>query len=290
MNIVLHIEGGVGKCIMGTALIKGLRKKYPNDTLIVVSGYSDIFFNNPHVDHAFNFGEEAYFYSKYFENKEAKFFAHNPYLEIEHIQRSEHLLNTWFRLCGLEYEGETPEMYLTEQEINLNYHRINSEKPIFVIQPFGGSPSDIKYSWCRDLPLGISQRIVNEYKDTYNVVQIKREDQHLLDGATPFTDNIRHIAVLLLLSKKRLLIDSFGQHLAFALQIPSVVCWIGNSEKVFGYDLHKNILANPHTKKPELRNSYFGKFNIQGDPLEFPYQSEKEIFDYDVIKSSIEEL
>ena len=72
------------------------------------------------------------------------------------------------------------------------------------------------------------------------------------------------------------------------MNLPSTVCWIANSPVVFGYDMHTNILANPFTTKPELRNSYFGKFNIAGDLLEFPYNNEDEIFDVDKIIKSLE--
>lgn len=59
---------------------------------------------------------------------------------------------------------------------------------------------------------------------------------------------------------------------------------------MFGYDTHINIEANDFTKKPELRNSYLGKFNIVGDPLEFPYHSEKEIFDTETIIKALETI
>jgi hypothetical protein len=42
---------------------------------------------------------------------------------------------------------------------------------------------------------------------------------HALDG-------FRSIAILLQLADKRLLIDSFAQHMAAALNVKSTVCWI----------------------------------------------------------------
>ena len=88
------------------------------------------------------------------------------------------------------------------------------------------------------------------------------------------------------MSSKRLFIDSFAQHAASAMGMPSTVCWIANSPKVFGYEIHDNIVSNPFTIKPELRNSVYSKFNIGGDVLEFPYNNESEIFDsYRLINS-----
>ena len=89
------------------------------------------------------------------------------------------------------------------------------------------------------------------------------------------------------MSTKRLFMDSFAQHVAAGLNLPSTVCWITNKPEVFGYDIHDNILANPFTKKPELRNSYLQAFNIGGDLLEFPYNYEGEVFDSSKIIDSL---
>lgn len=81
--------------------------------------------------------------------------------------------------------------------------------------------------------------------------------------------------------------DSVAQHMAAALNLPSTVCWVVNKPDVFGYGIHDNIIHNPFNKKPELRNSYLQPFNIGGDLLEFPYNSEFEIFDSAKIIESI---
>jgi hypothetical protein len=95
--------------------------------------------------------------------------------------------------------------------------------------------------------------------------------------------DFRALAVLISMSAKRLFIDSFAQHAAAALGLPSVVCWIGNTPTQFGYDIHTNIIANPPTTRPELRHSVFSRYNISGQPTEFPYNNEDEIFDADKI-------
>ena len=49
----------------------------------------------------------------------------------------------------------------------------------------------------------------------------------------------------------------------------------------------KNIIANKFAKKLELKLSYLSKFNIAGEPIEFPYNSEKEIFNVSDITDSL---
>jgi len=291
MNIIFQIDGGLGKCIMATAVCDAIKTAHPDDKLIVVSGYPDVFSNNPKVDRALAFGETRYFFEEFIMGHKIKLHAHNPYLEAAHIKRDEHLLKTWTKMFGYVYNGEYPSLFLTNREKEFYSTRFRSEKPIFVIQTNGGAPNqENPYSWARDLPYGVAQKVVNHFKDRYNVVHIRRDDQPALENTFQVSDNFRAMCVLLMMSEKRLLIDSFAQHACAAMHLPSVVCWIANSDGVFGYDTHTNIKANEFTKKPELRNAFLHPFNIAGDPLEFPYHSENEIFNAEDIIEALEKL
>ena len=286
MNIIFQINGGIGKCVAATAICEVIKKKYPNDKLIVVSGYADVFLNNPYVDRAYNYGGVSYFYEEYIEDKDIKIFAHDPYMEAEHVQYKEHLMETWCRMFELEYNGEQPKIYLTNRERTFFINKYVSDKPIFIIQPNGGAANDMKYSWARDLPRHIVQQVIDEFKNDYNVVHIKRDDQLKYDGTFEVSDGFRGLAVLIEMSEKRLLIDSFAQHTAAAMGKPSTVCWVVNKPNVFGYNMHDNIVSNPFTAKPELRNAYFNQFNIGGELVEFPYENENQIFNIqDIIQS-----
>jgi len=290
MNIIFQINGGIGKCVIATAVAEVIKKTYPDCNLIVVSGYPDVFMNNPFVDRAFAFGEHKYFYSDYIDGKDFKLFAHDPYLEAEHITQKEHVIETWCKLFGLEYEGEQPKVYLTDREFKFYSNKYATDKPIMVIQTNGGIEQDLKYSWARDIPDNIAQQVVNKFKFAYTIFHIRREDQISLKDTVSITDNFRAIASVIGMSSKRLFMDSFAQHTATALGLNSTVLWIVNSPIVFGYENNHNIVNNPFTKKPELKNSYLYKFNILGEPIEFPYFNEDEIFNVnDVINSLSEE-
>jgi hypothetical protein len=286
MNIIFQINGGIGKCVIATAVCEAIKKQYPESKLIVVSGYPDVFLNNPNVDRTYAFGNTSYFYEEHIEGKEVMLLAHDPYLTAEHIQYKEHLIETWCRIYNIDYNNEQPKIYLTDRERTFFGQKFNSDKPIFLIQTNGGGESELKYSWARDIPYNLMANIIAEFKDEYNIVHMKREDQLSYDNTIPVTDTFRALAVLIELSSKRLFMDSFAQHTAAALNQPSTVLWIANKPNVFGYDIHTNITSNPFTLKPELRNSYLSKFNIAGDLLEFPYNNEKEIFNLnDIIKT-----
>lgn len=287
MNIIFQINGGIGKCILATSVIEQLHEEFPGDKLIVVSGYPEVFINNPHVYKSFGFGQAAYFYQDFIEGGDFKVFAHDPYMDTAYLKQDEHLSATWAKLYGLATPDPKPHIYLTKREKEFFANKFMSEKPILLMQTNGGAPNqEQKYSWARDIPTSVVYSVIEEFKNQYHIVHIRREDQVGYQNTTPVTDNFRALCVLIELSTKRLFMDSFAQHTAAALDKPSTVLWIANSPTVFGYGLHDNILANPETKKPELRQSYLQKYDITGNILEFPYETELEIFDVDkVIKS-----
>lgn len=290
-NIIFQIEGGLGKSIMATAVCEAIKKQFPKDQLIVITAYPEVFLCNPHVDKCLAHNNLNYFYQDYIEGKKVKAFLHNPYQETSHIQQECHLIKTWCEMFGVEYNGEEPKLYLTNREINFYSNQFQSEKPLFVVHTNGGGADQpIKYSWMRDIPNQTAQEVVDAFANEYNVVHIRREDQLPLNNTTPVTADFRALVVLLQLSSKRLLIDSFAQHTAKALGLDSVVCWIGNNPNVFGYENNTNIQANKETVTPELKQAVFSKYNIAGNLLEFPYNDEKEIFNVEDIIEAVKAL
>lgn len=290
-NIILSIEGGIGKSIMATAVCEAIKKQYPNDNLIVISTYPEVFICNPHIYKCLSHNNLSYFYKDYIENKKVKTFLHNPYLETSHIQQECHLISTWCNMFGVKYDNEQPKLYLSNREEIYYSNLFNNDKPIFVIQTNGGgNEQQVKYSWMRDIPNKIAQEIVNSFQNEYNIFHIRRDNQLTLQNTISATADFRALAILLKISTKRLLIDSFAQHTATALGLNSVVCWIGNNPNVFGYENNINIKAKKETKIPELKNAIFTKYNIDGNLIEFPYENESEIFNTEEIINAIIKL
>lgn len=287
-TICFQIDGGIGKCVASTGVIKAIKSQYPDEKLIVISGYPEVFLNNPNVSKSLQFGNLSYFYTDNVENKDIKLFLHNPYLEVDYVQEKKHLIQTWCEMFGIKYNGEQPELFINQRELDFFQKKYASDKPIFLMQTNGGATKELKYSFARDLPSSVVLKVIEHFAPTHNIVHVRKDDQIGYQNTTPITASFREIIALTLLSQKRLLIDSFLQHCCSALNLPSTVCWITNSPKVLGYELHDNILANPFTKTPELRNSFLSKFNIIGDPIEFPYNNEDEIFDVEKIIASLE--
>jgi|TARA_B110000908_G_C10179846_1_gene415105 ADP-heptose:LPS heptosyltransferase len=289
MNIIFQVDGGLGKSIMATAMVKVIRKRYKNSNLIVVTAHPDIFLNNPDVNKVYKHENTNGFYLKYIKNQECKIFVNDPYRQSDFIlDKPKSLYKTWCELFGLRYNNEQPQIYLTKPELDYFTPYYSTNKPILAIQTNGG-PAGLgyQYAWTRDIPDPVILELIEHYKNDYTIIHIKREDQKIYPDTMQALDGYRSIAILLQLSSKRLLIDSFAQHMASSLNLPSTVCWIATKPEVFGYSLHDNIFSNPFTKEPLLEGSVYQPFNLSQDVHTIPYNDLKEVFDVNQIITSI---
>ncbi len=285
--VIFHIEGGIGKNIMATAVAKAIKNEYKDRRLIIVTAWEEVWMNNPIVERIYKFGSLNYFYEDIIKDKDSIVFMHDPYHTTEHIYGREHIIKTWCNLFGVDYNDEQIELFFTPREIDFVKNQVlrGINKPIFIIQPNGGM-QDLPYSWARDIPNSIAQEIVNYYAPSYHILQIKRENQILLNNANPLTLPLREAFISLMFSEKRLFIDSFGQHAAAALGLHSTVAWIINKPEVFGYNIHTNIVSNIPKKYKTTKYSYLQPYNITGAINEYPYDT-RELFDKNVILDAL---
>lgn len=287
-TIIFGIDGGLGKSIMATAVLKAIKKQYKKANILVSTAYPDVFINNPNVNKIITNSNNSGLHRDYIMNKEAKVFIADPYSTSDYITESKHLIQIWCEMFGIQYNGEMPEMFLSKSEKQYYEPFYRLDKPIMAIQPHGGAIGQpLKYSWTRDIPSPIMENIIEKFKDDYAIVHIKRDDQIQYANTIGALDNFRSIAILLTMAEKRLLIDSSAMHIATSLNLPSVVCWVGTSPKVFGYDMHTNILANPTTKELDLNHPYYQKLPLFEDISKIPYKDLNEIFD---VKEIIQNL
>ena len=289
MNIIFQIEGGLGKSILGTAIVKVIRRHYEDANIIVVTHYPEVFLNNPYTYKVYHFNNINGFYLKYIKDYECKIFIEDPYKHSNFlINKSVSILKTWCELFNLNYLGELPQIYITQPEADYFVPYYKTEKPIFVIQPNGGPVGlGYSYAWTRDIPEPTILDIINHYKNDYAIIHVKREDQKTYPDTFQALDNYRSIAVLFYLSKKRLLIDSFSQHLAASLNLKSTVCWVATKPEIFGYEMHDNIKANSFTKEPVIKDKAYQPFELSENIHSIPYNNLKEIFNINHIIESI---
>lgn len=291
---IFQIEGGIGKHIAATAVARCIKNNHPDRELIVVCAYPSPFINLDFVDRVYKTGITPYFYQDYILGKDTLLFKHEPYFTTDHIHKRKSLIENWCELYGLTYNGEKPQLVFNLRERQLANVLWNSDKPIMVLQSSGGlydSDDSVRYKWTRDMPVGLMNRIVEEFSPYYNVFQVTRKNGLVANQSISVNQpySVMELATILMRSEKRVLIDSVLQHAAAALELPSTVLWVGTDPKVFGYELHNNIVA----KQPvnfKLPDSYLFDYNFEGVTYECPYKSEDEMFDADTIIDSIKRM
>jgi hypothetical protein len=287
--LVWHIQGGLGKNIAATSLIKDIKNTYPDRKLIMVVSYPEIFLNNLHVDRVYQIGQTPYFYQDYIEDKDVLIFMHEPYNQTGHITKNKHLIENWCDLLNIKYTNQQPEIfvnYIQRMTVGLWVR----QKPIMVLQTTGGPANQqYSYSWARDMPIEIAQAIVDKYKDEYHIMQVTREDGYVLENVERVDKPMSNMELFALLveSKKRVLIDSSLQHAAASFKLSSTVLWIGTSPTVFGYEIHKNITANLTKRANQLIGSYLFNYQFENNAHECPYINVQDIFDLQIIFNNI---
>ena len=260
--------------------MSSLKSSDPERNIVVVSAWPQVWFNNPDVYQIYPFGQVANFYKNYIYKQDVKIYRHEPYHCEDYVLNRKHLINIWCDLIGVKWNGNGPKLYFSPLEIEYLKLKMlqNVTKPIFLLHTNGGGGNSRPYSWYRDLPFFNSKDVVDYFKNDYHIYQIGYEGQDLIEGCHRLTLDTREILGSVLLSEKRLLIDSFSQHASVALGLKSVVCWIGNSPDVLGYGANINIKPNVEPVYDTLHSSYLEDFDIGGNPVQFPYDRLK-IFD-----------
>ena len=287
---IWHIQGGLGKNVAGSSLVKDIKETYPDRKLIMVTSYPELYLNNPLVDRIYQLGQSPYFYEDYIEGKDVIISKHEPYNQSDHITKKKHLIHNWCDLMGLEYKGQLP-VIVPNYPQSMLPGLWKKNKPIMVIQTGGGPMEGQKYgySWTRDIPAEVAQEIVKAFHQKYHIIQVTRPNGYDLQNVERLDKKMSNIELCSLLqaSQKRVLIDSSLQHIAAAMSLKSTVLWVGTSPKVFGYEIHNNIEANLPKKANQLIGSYTFDYQFENNIHECPYMKVSEIFDMKKILNTI---
>ncbi|MFW6377728.1 MAG: glycosyltransferase family 9 protein [bacterium] len=287
--LIISLSGGHGKMVMSTAFIRAVKKKYPDRKIIVVAPWDGPYFYNPNIYRFYLHGEPKYFYDDYIKDKDVIIFNHEVYQHQDHLLQRRHLTEIWCDLFNVPYDGPMPEIILNPREIEIARDKIKPDngKPIMLIQSNGGGSNQYsKKSWARDIPINIAQQVVDYFSNDYRILHVRTPEQPALNNVELLNLPFRELYAVFTFSKKRLFIDSFSQHVSAALNLPSTVCWITNKPKVFGYDIHDNILPNAKITHEFNKFSFLEKFDITGMVQQFNYDT-VDLFDVNQIINSI---
>ena len=212
-NLLLHLSGGIGKCILATAVIRSYKAAHPESKVVVVSGYPEVFVNNPDVHKNFPFAT-AYLWQDYYSQPGWKVSAHDPYMEEAWIKNHKtHLVDIWCRMLGVPSVQKTPLLYFSGPEVDELQRMIVEEKPLMVVQSTGGANPAAR-SWTRNVPTNELDEFIGRFKDSHYVVHLCLPETPVLCNAHQRIEtlNRRQAICLIHYAAEFVGIDSYGQH------------------------------------------------------------------------------
>jgi len=292
--VVFHVEGGLGKNVASTAVIKNIAEKYKDRKLIVMATFPEIFLNNPYVHRAFRMGMTPYFWEDYISGKDTIVLKREPYFETNHIMQKTPLHETWHKMYDLPYnkEKDLPELFnnMIQTEMSATWKR---QRPILLLHTNGGPLMDGApiYAWTRDMPRYVAETIIQNFGQQYHIIQVVKHESQAIQS--PMVEVVHRamsnmeLFSLVRASAKRVLIDSCLQHAAAAFKLPSTVLWVGTHPEMFGYSMHTNVKAKkPTGNVKNIDGSYFD-YQLDGQFHECPYNTPDEIFDINEVLKAI---
>lgn len=278
--VVFNPEGGLGKIIASTAVVRNIQATYPDRKIIVVTPWPEVFLNNERVDRVYRTGNHPYFFRDFIYKKDTIVLKGEPYFCTEHMYHKQHLVKTWCEYHKLKFDGNImPELYFTANEVEKVKDSINTDKPILLLQTNGGmyQGNPKPYCWTRDIPHEQAQVLVKEFIKDYYVVHITRPECKPLEGTQALGEiDKRTLMLLPTIAHNCLFIDSCLQHAAAAVGKKSTVLWVGTKPNVFGYDIHNNIGPSEELiteKNTAFIDSLFFDYDFMGNEHEYPFHS-----------------
>lgn len=292
--VIFHIDGGIGKNIAATSVVKSIKAAYPDRKLIVVTAYPEVFLHNINIYRVYKFGYLPYFYDDYIKDKNSIILRMEPYHSGDLLYKRKSLPEIWCDVLNIKCVDNSPEIFLTQRELIYVNNILKKEGPILLIQSNGGGEGQqFPYSWSRDLPPTFTQELIDHLKPNFDkILHVGRQNQPSLNNTIRLTDNLRNIFCYIFLSDKIIGIDSFVQHAAVALRKKATVGWISNSPTVFGYKTNDNIIANNAESFRHRLDSYLELDDWTGGRFyECPYDNLNNIFNKkDFVNSILKNL
>lgn len=304
-NIIFISEGGLGKVIASTAVVKRLSEEFPDKRIIVVAGYPDIFQYNPRVYKTFRFDNPLYFYDDYV-TPESFIIKVEPYIDNRYIFDNKNLIDVWCQQIGIEPQDAMPELHFLDNEIEaakIYTDKLtgNGKKKFILFQWVGGiTPKDkekasffdvVSRMHRRSLPQSVAQKLANKLISRgYVVGCVQHENFPVLQGTEVVSFPIRSVIALLKFSDGFIGIDSFLQHASAAMGVKGLVVWGGTNPEKLGYAQNRNltreVCPTPFCHRPD---SYIFDSNNVNGIWNCPHNAKCMDYDADEIINAFEE-
>ena len=274
---VVTVEGGLGKNVMFTAMLKELAKKY--EKIYVLSPYFDVFKACPYVTDAFPIGQVSTLYQQLCLSDDCDVLWKEPYTNQKFIKKQVHLFDAWAEELGITLSEKAmnmvpqisryTELPLVKPQTEELLKQLNGQKFILIQLCGGQSPlapqldKDGKLIPYNDHNEGLKrnyyrgQELVDLLKKTYTehrILHFALPNEPSYEGADKVQAPYLVFHELCKHADKVVCTDSSLQHLATGVCKDVTVIWGETRPEHFGYACNKNICAkNVMNSQPYFR-------------------------------------
>ncbi len=249
---IFFIQGGAGDVIAHTPMIRYYRQKYPEDKIIVISTYSQLWEHNPNVDLIVPTRELDNFYEEQVLGQKVRFFKkHFIYDAIMDLpaHNARTLPEFVCNVYNAEYDGKPLDYFISPKEQKVahtfisQYYPLN--KPIVLLHCTGAIPSDgnfNKTNKLKDLDTKKIAELVKKLADRFLFIHIGLLGEPVVEGALDALGMpMREAIALIPHAASFIFIESLFAHCTNALQKTGVVVFQNTSPSFFGYQNNHNV-------------------------------------------------
>lgn len=254
-NIMLVVQGGIGRNICASAVVRAIKKAHPLKPLAVLCGCPEVFNKNPNVKKIVNLSHPGSVYDPFVKDSKTIILTAEPYQNYDYIYRRKHFVECWCDEIGVPADGIYPEMYfsIAEMEMGLDWlHRFSGKMVLFQHQggkiPTTNAAKDKMIAkngmFRRNLPETVAQEVTDGLIERgYYVGSVGHENQFLPKQAEAIKFPPRAVTALIPNVRAVITIDSYLLHAAacFKDKTPTLALWGGTNPKVLGYPTHRNM-------------------------------------------------
>lgn len=277
-SCLVSIEGGLGKNVMFTSILKLLHTNY--ETIYTVSPYYDVFKCCKEVEDSFPMGNPS-LYQLVMDN-DVDVLWKEPYSNRRFIKKECHLFDAWCEELGIEQipnkldinaylSGNKPANLVPDIDVGKEYpelvkgaKELSDKLGKFILVQFCGGQSPLqlndKYDWKQE----VIKRNYFKAQELINALHAKYPDckiVHFSLKTEPSFDNAEKIEAPYLMyhelakyAYKVVCTDSSLQHLVTGVCHDVTVIWGETRPEHFGYACNKNICAqNVINSQPYFR-------------------------------------
>jgi hypothetical protein len=289
--IIFECLGGTEKDLVATAVVANLAKTYPERKIVVVSLFPEIWLHNPNVYRVYKGGATPYFHDDYIEGRDTLIFRNDPFNDTAFTKqfssdKKDHIIKIWSEMVGARYQQKTPELFLTQRELEVAMRLTFRNKPLFFIETglTGGNPLS---AWARNLPIELCAEIARRMTEKgFHVFQLSDDKSPSIPNVEKINLSLRLSLATIASSSARLFSHSILQSASVALKKPSAVVWIVNNPDMYGYEYNDNIRIGMNSEQKKFFDSFSEFYNILPKPEELP-TLRPEMFDVDKIMNAI---